>query len=36
MVTADYFVLLLVLAAFLGWIFQGDRDYKTHDPDSEE
>lgn len=32
MANADYFVLILVLAAYLGWIFQGDRDFKPHDP----
>jgi hypothetical protein len=34
MANADYFVLILVLAAYLGWIFQGDRDFKPHDPSS--
>ena len=27
MTTADYLVLFLVVAAYLGWIFQGERDY---------
>ena len=36
MTTTDYVVLLLVVAAYLGWIFQGERDYKPHKPSSEE
>lgn len=36
METTDYFVLLLVLVAYLGWIFQGDRDYKPGDPASNK
>jgi hypothetical protein len=36
MTTIDYVVLLLVVAAYLGWIFQGERDYKSHKPTSEE
>lgn len=27
METADYIVLLMVLVAYLGWIFQGERQY---------
>jgi hypothetical protein len=35
MSAADYLVLSLVIAAYLGWIFQGDRNYKPHKPSSE-
>jgi hypothetical protein len=36
MSTADYLVLLLVVAAYLGWIFQGDRNIKPRKPYSED
>ena len=36
MTTADYLVLFLVVAAYLGWIFQGERDYTPRKPASEE
>ena len=28
METVDYFVLILVVAAYLGWILQGEREFK--------
>lgn len=36
MEAVDYFVLLMVLAAYLGWIFQGERNYKPHVPKTED
>ena len=36
MTTADYLVLFLVVAAYLGWIFQGEGDYTPRKPASEE
>lgn len=36
MTTADYLVLLLVAAAYIGWIFQGERNPKPHKPTPEE
>lgn len=36
MSTADQLVLLLVVAAYLGWIFQGDRNLKPRKTSSED
>ena len=36
MSSADYLVLLLVVAAYLGWIFQGERGYKSRKLSSED
>lgn len=36
MTTSDYLVLLLVAAAYLGWIFQGERGYNARKPNTEE
>ena len=36
MTTADYLVLFFVVAAYLGWILQGERDCTPRKPASEE
>lgn len=32
METLDYFVLILVVVAYLGWILQGEHKFKSTDP----
>lgn len=38
METADYIVLMMVVVAYLGWIFQGERKYVSQDsaPENQE
>jgi hypothetical protein len=36
MEAVDYFVLLMVVVAYLGWLLQGEHTIKPHDSKPEE